>query len=504
MDSEAIPIEAPFAASFPLPFRVLVLAGAGILCWATNLHGLHSLGVDAASALEFRSHDAYGYGYGHPPSLRHSLTNPSPPDSLALARAVYRLCISFAFVVFAGWAFFRVATRGELVLVDVYKWIPAVTMLVVIMLTVSPFNVFEKRVRDMFLLAVRRCLFSSTSIPVFFCDIVLADIFTSFAKVIGDVWLSFCMIMPGGSLLVFPEQSGWTRLVVPCLLSLPYGVRFRQCIIDYMQPTTTDKKQLYNAIKYATSFPVIFLSAAQREIASEAGAAGAEIEEHPLFRLWLLSVAINSLYSFWWDVTNDWGLEIFTPRHDSPRQPLKPLLLPALQARRSSLEGSPSLHARHQSFPDGLSDSHPSPSFTPPLYPQQPYPWGLRLVLLFPLPAYPMAIFTNLVLRLTWSLKLSAHLHAQVSGALLFFWLELAELLRRWIWVFFRVEWECVRRELEREKEERVPLQMRGGGDDNEGDGYEDGVSLALETNGVDHSLYDDSQGKAIFDNDLP
>ena len=107
MDSEAIPIEAPFAASFPLPFRVLVLAGAGILCWATNLHGLHFLGVDAASALEFRSQDSYGYAHSAH-SLRHSLTNPNPPDSLALARAIYRLCISYAFVVFSGWAIFRV------------------------------------------------------------------------------------------------------------------------------------------------------------------------------------------------------------------------------------------------------------------------------------------------------------------------------------------------------------------------------------------------------------
>ena len=58
MDIEGVPIEAPFAASFPLPFRVLVLAGTGILCWATNLHGLHILGIDAAAALDIRPFDA--------------------------------------------------------------------------------------------------------------------------------------------------------------------------------------------------------------------------------------------------------------------------------------------------------------------------------------------------------------------------------------------------------------------------------------------------------------
>ncbi|EJD02886.1 EXS-domain-containing protein [Fomitiporia mediterranea MF3/22] len=497
MDVEGVPIEAPFAASFPLPFRVLVLAGTGILCWATNLHGLHILGIDAAAALDIRPFDAN-------PHAPLRLTSSGPPDVLALARAVYRLCIAYAFVVFTGWALFRLATHGDLALVDLFKWMPAVTMLVVVMLAVSPFEILEKRVRDMFLIAVKRCLFSPSSVPVYFCDVVLADIFTSFAKVIGDVWLSFCMFMPGGSLLIFPEQYGWTRLMVPCLLSVPYAVRFRQCIIDYMQPTTTDKKQLYNALKYASSFPVIFLSAAQRDIASDL-ATEAEIEEHPLFRLWLLSVVVNSLYSFWWDVTNDWGLELLKTGQNIPRIPPKPLLLPTLQARRSSLDSnSPIIHARHPSLPNGSTNTSTSSPYTPqPSYSRRPhsYPWGLRPTLLFPLPAYPLAVFANLVLRLTWSFKLSAHLHAQVSGALLFFWLELAELLRRWVWVFFRVEWELVKREWEweRERGEYVLLQDRREGEEgdveysfNGDDGV--GVGSGMEMGEVVNGRYDDAR----------
>ena len=54
--------------------------------------------------------------------------------------------------------------------------------------------------------------------PVLFADNVLADILTSFAKVIGDVWLSMCMLAPGGSLLVFPSNEGWKRLLVPILM----------------------------------------------------------------------------------------------------------------------------------------------------------------------------------------------------------------------------------------------------------------------------------------------
>ena len=115
------------------------------------------------------------------------------------------------------------------------------------------------------------------------------------------------------------------------------------------------------------------------------------------------------------------------------------------------------MHARRISLPpsvNGGSNYNTS----------QRYPWGLRPILLFPLPAYPFAVFANLVLRLTWSLKLSSHLHAQVSGALLFFWLELAELLRRWLWVFFRVEWECVKIATEREdRGGHTPMTERNG-----------------------------------------
>lgn len=47
---------------------------------------------------------------------------------------------------------------------------------------------------------------------------------------------------------------------------------------------------------------------------------------------------------------------------------------------------------------------------------------------------------------MTWSIKLSSHLYSQSDGSVLIFWLEMAEVLRRWIWVFLRIEWEVVRR----------------------------------------------------------
>lgn len=110
----------------------------------------------------------------------------------------------------------------------------------------------------------------------------------------------------------------------------------------------------------------------------------------------LLAALINSLYSYWWDLTNDWGFDLL------------------------------------RSKPTQGEDL-------------QPHPFGLRTRLMYPLPYYPFVVFANLVLRLTWSVKLSPHLHSHSEGSGVIFWTEVAELVRRWMWVFLRVEWEIVK-----------------------------------------------------------
>lgn len=110
----------------------------------------------------------------------------------------------------------------------------------------------------------------------------------------------------------------------------------------------------------------------------------------------LLAALVNSLYSYWWDITNDWGFDLL----------------------RSKFARSEDL---------------------------RPHPFGLRARLLYPLPYYPFVVLANLVLRLTWSVKLSPHLHSYSEGSGVIFWTEVAELVRRWMWVFLRVEWEIVK-----------------------------------------------------------
>ena len=158
----------------------------------------------------------------------------------------------------------------------------------------------------------------------------------------------------------------------------------------------------------------------------------------------LLAAAVNSLYSFWWDVTNDWGLDLLAPKHTSgparPAYPPRPLLLPRLHSRPASLK-LPTTPL------DELSDDAPddNPHALTHQHEHRTHPYGLRQTLLLPLPVYPFAILIDLVLRLTWSAKLSTHLHAYGEGDLIIFWIELAEVVRRWMWVFLRVEWEIIK-----------------------------------------------------------
>lgn len=59
---------------------------------------------------------------------------------------------------------------------------------------------------------------------------------------------------------------------------------------------------------------------------------------------------------------------------------------------------------------------------------------------------YHAAIILDLILRFTWSFKLSQHLAQLVELESGVFVLEVAEMLRRTGWVFLRVEWEVVKR----------------------------------------------------------
>jgi hypothetical protein len=117
--------------------------------------------------------------------------------------------------------------------------------------------------------------------------------------------------------------------------------------------------------------------------------------ETGLSNLWLLAVFTNSLYSFYWDVSKDWDLTLVSSK-----------------AERNGPDQGWGLRRQRLFYPDGL---------------------------------YYAAIVVDLLLRCSWSIKLSPHLYqyGDLEGGI--FLIEMLEILRRWMWAFLRVETEWVR-----------------------------------------------------------
>ena len=134
-------LESPFAPYFPLPFRALFFGGLGLLCWATNLHGLQQLGIDTAAVLGLRSSQ---HDHGTPKS--HGT------ETSLLYLSVYKLFASYTAWNTFGWVLYRYFSQADPEIVDLFKFIPIVLFLGILMVLATPSRYFQRRERDAFLL----------------------------------------------------------------------------------------------------------------------------------------------------------------------------------------------------------------------------------------------------------------------------------------------------------------------------------------------------------------
>ncbi|CAM8900731.1 unnamed protein product [Rhodiola kirilowii] len=245
-----------------------------------------------------------------------------------------------------------------------------------LMILISPFDIFYLSSRYFLLRTLWRIVLPLQAIT--FPDFFLADIMTSMSKVFSDMERSVCRMVHQqvATIAWFEADSvcGSHSAAIPIVLVLPYIFRFFQCLRLYKD--TREKASLLNALKYSTAVPVIFLSALKYHVPSESWT--------NVYRpLWLLSGVINSLYSFYWDVTRDWDLSVLT---------------------RVFKFNKPSLFS---------------------------YIFHGRKWVFF------WVLSSNLILRCTWTYKLSAHLrHNHITV----FTISALEIYRRFQWAFFRVE----------------------------------------------------------------
>lgn len=323
-----------------------------------------------------------------------------PPHHLSTYRVATFLTVPLILNLFFFWALTHGSPK------DIARWeiLPNIYLLILVVGFVAPVPFVSRNGRSRTLAILKRISVGGLAEAQDgkFGDVLLADALTSYAKVLGDLFVSLCMFFSfKHSSTGPPNRSCGGAFWVPFIIALPYLIRLRQCLIEYFRVLKANRRtgginsstgwggvHLANALKYSTAFPVIVLSAMQRS--PEPSKFG--MSEATLFRLWMAAVFINSGYSFYWDVMRDWDLTLFASKQE-----------------RENPE----------------------------------HPWGLRRHRYFHAKEfYYAAIFVDAMLRCTWSFKLSPHLDHfnDLEGGI--FLMEALEVLRRWIWIFFRVETE--------------------------------------------------------------
>ncbi|KAI9473992.1 MAG: EXS family-domain-containing protein [Benjaminiella poitrasii] len=179
----------------------------------------------------------------------------------------------------------------------------------------------------------------------------------------------------------------------PYVTSLPFLIRLKQCLNDYFsqkQPRS-NRRQLINAFKYASAIPVIFLSHHTSQI-THFGTYNLQEKRNDkwLWHIWFISAMSSTLFAFSWDLIIDWGL-----------------------IQISQQQTSVIFHARKDLY------------FSDPVW-------------------YLFAVLLNGSFR---TLKIASHLYRIHP-----FCIDMAEIVRRWVWVIFRFENDWIKRSYNEQK----------------------------------------------------
>lgn len=128
-----------------------------------------------------------------------------------------------------------------------------------IFIWICPLDIIEKEIRYNFFKIVYNSIISIFN-NVTFQDILLMDIFTSYAKIFGDMEITLCIIFQSGD-MHFHKNNYYSCIQSPIpaiLISLPFLFRLFQCLKKYQ----LEKQSLFlwNSFKYISALFVIFIS----------------------------------------------------------------------------------------------------------------------------------------------------------------------------------------------------------------------------------------------------
>ena len=239
----------------------------------------------------------------------------------------------------------------------------------------SPFAIPGSESRIPFYRLLKIVFFPTNVIS--FPEVLLADALTSLARSFKDISVTllvlYCYFTDEN--IVDYHEIGIISIAI--LSSLPYWIRVRQCSVQFMG-ATEDCVRLpvfLNILKYCSAFPPIWLAASQ----------GLGYKHSQLLTFMTVAATINSLYSYAWDISMDWGLIQFT----------------------------------------------------------RTWSYYFRQRCLYHPIFYVCAMIINLILRFSW-LAPNIALFRNLHSSNLIILLQLLEVFRRSMWFMFRIEWEVI------------------------------------------------------------
>lgn len=139
--------------------------------------------------------------------------------------------------------------------------------------------------------------------------------------------------------------------------------------------------------------------------------------------MWLLAAAMNSGFSYFWDIERDWEIGFFSRIG----------------------KGGGSSSSRHMGGGGGITLPQPQ----------------LQSLLLFPKGFYLYLMLSNFILRQAWTYKLSPHLR---NNHLIVFCIVILEVFRRFQWLFVRIEVELRKIQAVRPEVGQLVPAAGGGG----------------------------------------
>ena len=224
---------------------------------------------------------------------------------------------------------------------------------------------------------------TSPAHTVYFGDFWIADQLNSLVVILLDFQYFFCYcFIEFNSSLTGDSCSSHSSFIRPAIACFPALWRLLQCLRNFRD--TNDFSHFLNGIKYVTTFPVVILAALLSRTQDNMGVE--HLYENVFLYIWAVAGIIHALYTFLWDVLRDWGVK----------------------------EGVGWIGIRKERV----------------------YKFKLY---------YYLAIIVDFVLRFSFIIKLSLSIQTRIDADLLYTILAFGEMFRRFIWNFFRLEWEQIR-----------------------------------------------------------